>query len=76
MADGIEIHNVVEGEPDTSDLTMVVVNVETREGRQLTFILEASEGETLGMQHYTGIAGDVRVHTFECTILGKSEGSD
>lgn len=40
-----EIIGLAEEEPDLSDLAMVVINVETREGRQLSFAvgLEAPE---------------------------------
>lgn len=53
----------LEGTPDLSDLTMVIINAETREGRQLSFMLMPDEHEKMAMV-YTSLERDpVEVHT-------------
>jgi hypothetical protein len=50
MAD-LEDATPVEEEPDLSDLAMVIINVETREGRQLSFLLEPDDGFRLSLDY-------------------------
>lgn len=56
MAD-LEAAVPLEGTPDLSDITMVIINVETREGRQLSFMLMPDEHEKMAMV-YTSIERD------------------
>lgn len=45
-----------EEEPDLSDLTMVILNVETRDGRQLSMVWEP-EGGTLSLEDGSDVPG-------------------
>lgn len=42
-----EIEEVLEGTPDLSDIVLAIINVETREGRQLSFSMYPVQDEKM-----------------------------
>lgn len=59
----------LQGEPDLSDLAMVILNIETRDGQQLSFLLAPDEEVPGRMSMDHSLDGDsfTETHTFTIT---------